>query len=58
MYLKRSFSPTATLYELELEGMVDQNKVPVPMVTVVVAAASVPAEESSAAAATRRSVVY
>ena len=51
--MKRSFSPTVTLYELGLEGMEDQNKVPVPMVTVVVAAASVPAEESSAAAAER-----
>ena len=43
-----SLSPTATLYELGLEGMADQKPVElVPMVTVVVAALSVRAEMSS-----------
>ena len=49
LYRKRSLSPTATLYELGLEGIADQSEVPEPMVTVVVAAASVAADESSVA---------
>ena len=54
MYLNCSLSPTATLYELGLEGMADQKPLElVPMVTVVVATASVAAELSSAASAER-----
>jgi len=46
LYWKRSLSPTATLYELGIEGMADQNELPEPIVTVLVAAAIVAADES------------
>ena len=46
-------SPTATLYELGIEGMADQNELPEPIVTVLVAAAIVAADESRAASAER-----
>ena len=53
LYRKRSLSPTATLYELGIEGMADQNELPEPIVTVLVAAAIVAADESRAASAER-----
>ena len=53
LYRKRSLSPTATLYELGLEGMADQNELPEPIVTVLVAAAIVAADESRSASAER-----